>query len=112
MPTNLICYNPECGKTFPHLAKRIKPIAKDPDDLVEIPVCPFCHEPYIAMQEEPAEAPSTAVYVADLVSGDNQIIATLLAEGWKITARYAKQFILEKYPIREAVLEKLKEAEQ
>jgi hypothetical protein len=38
------------------------------------------------------------VYVADLVSGAQAKIDELLDQGWCVVGRYAKQYVLEKYP--------------
>ena len=57
--------------------------------------CPTCQS--ITYTETPSVEPVVeAVYVYDLTSGDQKLLATLLAEGWTITSRYAKQYILEK----------------
>ena len=128
MPSNLVCNS--CKKTFIYPAKletKTLPMVKiaypfgcSTDEktethepiIIEKSVCPHCYKPDIAVQEEPAEAQPTNVYVHDLVSGPNHDEDKLLAAGWKITARYAKQHHLEKYPIGESVLKKLGDVEQ
>ena len=62
---------------------------------VESKECPRCQSEAISEFVEP-EADIEAVYIHDLTSGDQVILSTLLAEGWKIVNRYAKQYHLEK----------------
>lgn len=125
MPTTYKCNGEingvKCGRTFTHPAKHIETslsvLFAYPNESTdasmsantntktvstEIYMCPFCSSKDFAVQEEPVVTEDVeAVYVADLVSGDNKIIATLCAEGWQIKGRYVKQYILEKPKAKE-----------
>jgi len=70
-------------------------IVADQTDFREETICPECHtlkyKEYVEPQPE-----IEAVYVHDLVSGDQTALTEMLAKGWVIVARYAKQYHLEK----------------
>ena len=55
--------------------------------------CPYCDSLDLSVVED--EQPTVGVYVADLHTGVNTEIDDLLAKGWVITGRYAKQYVLE-----------------
>lgn len=104
MPSHLQCQS--CSKIFIYAAKLIepqKPKMNTPEhtySTIETYVCPFCQSPNIAEQEPEApvqEQPSN-VFVYDLKSGANPELDLLLQDGWKIVSRYAKQYMLEKFP--------------
>jgi len=110
-----------CGRTFSHPAKQTieKPVMQfkyssnclEPNNYttsalpveqqskitLEVYVCPFCESNNFVVQEEPIVTEDVeGVYVADLVSGANPEIDKLLASGWIIKGRFAKQYTLEK----------------
>lgn len=62
---------------------------------IEKSVCPFCQSLEYAEYTEP-ELQVEAVYVYDLTTGPQTELAGLLAQGYTIKNRYAKQYILEK----------------
>ena len=61
----------------------------------ETMVCPVadCHSLTFTLVEE--QKPVEAVYVCNLTTGIQGELNTLLKDGWEITGRYAKQYILE-----------------
>jgi len=62
---------------------------------VESSVCPECQS--IHYTESPEIEPQVQnVYIYDLTSGAQTELDGLLAQGYKITAKYAKQYHLEK----------------
>ncbi|MCL2359687.1 hypothetical protein [Candidatus Bathycorpusculum sp.] len=93
----------ECGKVFEQPAKLHETSTLDPNSvrILESWVCPFCEKPTYTLIEKPLTPQIEAVYVFDLHSGPQTHLNNLLSEGWQITGRYAKQYILEK-PIASA----------
>src|SRR3989304_8520301 len=65
------------------------------DGQFEITVCPFCQSRTYTEAPEP-EAKVTNVYVHDLTSGPQGTLDNLLAEGYVIVSRFAKQYHLER----------------
>lgn len=64
--------------------------------VVETYVCPSCHSNKLT-ETKPADADAVeAVYVANLTTGPQIEIDNLIAQGWVITGRFSKQYILEK----------------
>lgn len=58
-------------------------------------VCPYCKSKnYDELTENPPETGN--VYVYDLTSGAQTKLDELLSQGYKVAARYSKQYILEK----------------
>jgi len=108
----MTCYQcSECGKVFLHLAKKTVQIGADDKKQVlislgattivmsiptlETYVCPFCQSlAYEELREPDREV--EAVYVHDLTSGPQTALEGLLAQGYEVVGRYAKQYILEK----------------
>jgi hypothetical protein len=64
----------------------------------ETHACPYCNSPDIEEYTAPAtpEKQPQSVLVIDLTSGPQIQIDKALLDGYKITARYSKQYILEK----------------
>jgi hypothetical protein len=104
------CLNPDCKKTFIHSAKLIEHKAWGEEAIkyanaegimvigtfeVEKAICPFCLQPnFDELTENQTETGN--VYVYDLTSGAQTKLDELLAQGYKVTGRYSKQYILEK----------------
>ncbi|MDR0471539.1 MAG: hypothetical protein LBH79_07460 [Nitrososphaerota archaeon] len=88
----------ECGKSFEQPAKLQENSTINPHSILESCVCPFCQNNAYTQKEKPPTPPPPieAVYVYDLHSGSQTHLNNLLAEGWQITGRYAKQYILKK----------------
>jgi hypothetical protein len=64
-------------------------------DTVETHCCPFCQS--LNFDEIPTiEKQVEAVYVHELTTGPQTALDGLLAQGYVIVGRYAKQYILEK----------------
>jgi hypothetical protein len=78
-------------------------------------VCPYCSSnEYTEIKEQTPDI--EAVYIYDLTSGPQDALNVLLADGYKIVSRYAKQYFLEKPKVEPAkdyvteAVEKAKEA--
>jgi len=85
----------KCEQEFIHPAIIVDDQLKDSNRTVETHVCPYCLSlNYDEVQAVPEQV--EAVYVHDLQSGENTALNDKLAEGYKITSRYAKQYVLEK----------------
>jgi hypothetical protein len=88
--------------------------------LMEYSACPFCRSKEYTEFIEPTPTPEeiSNVYIYDLSSGPQQALDMLLAQGYKIQQRYAKQYFLEKPKVASAkdyiveAQEKAKEAQQ
>jgi DNA-directed RNA polymerase subunit RPC12/RpoP len=86
---------PDCGKSFMHTAKQILPGMTITEPVLEVCVCPFCQsKEFDELTENPQETGN--VYVYDLTSGAQTKLDELLSQGYKVAARYSKQYILEK----------------
>jgi hypothetical protein len=105
----------ECGKTFihpsvitEHTSKNVRFQADKADVLSgavivdwmeeKLTVCPFCKSQVITEFVEPTLTPEEIanVYIYDLTSGVQTKLDELLAQGYRIQSRYAKQYFLEK----------------
>ncbi len=98
-----------CGKLFIHPA--IKTVSSTPafqfdqttsatlkplsSETLETHICPFCQSLTYSEFAE-SEPQVETVYVYDLTSGAQTELAGLLAQGYIIKVRYAKQYLLEK----------------
>ena len=101
------CLNPECKKAFVHPAKKTESLDSDSKALafktgeliivnsqLEMHICPYCQSLDFTEYIEPELVES--VYIYELGTGRQDELHNLLAEGWKIVARYARQYYLEK----------------
>lgn len=90
---NLFCTN--CQKRFIYASIKVEMLESS---TLETHVCPYCQS--IDLTEAPLETVQPvsveAVYVHDLTSGNQEALNKLLAEGYVIVNRYAKQYHLEK----------------
>ncbi len=87
----------KCNKTFEYAATITSEAEQEESLFIEYRVCPHCIS--LSFQTETAEAVKEkveGVYVADLKPGHNEEVDKLLREGWIITYRTSKQYILEK----------------
>ena len=109
------CLNESCKKLFHYTAKKTELFYSEKTQGIqqlgtvsifepvvlsqkETSVCPYCGNLDFTEYIEPApiqEAVSN-VYVYDLTSGAQTALDALLAQGYKIQQRYAKQYFLEK----------------
>ena len=90
---NLFCTN--CQKRFIYASIKVEMLESS---TLETHVCPYCQS--IDLTEAPLETVQPvsveAVYVHDLTTGNQEALNKLLAEGYVIVNRYAKQYHLEK----------------
>jgi hypothetical protein len=97
-----LCSNPECKKTFLHLAKQT--LTYKPANSADYPIvlekycCPYCKSPdYDEEPTEPVKQQEVSnVYVYDLTGGAQIQLDKLLADGYVIVNRFSKQYHLEK----------------
>lgn len=88
-------YCKTCNKQFLHAAKQILSGMTITEPVLEVYVCPFCQsKDFDELTENQTEIGN--VYVYDLTSGPQTKLDELLAQGYKVAARYSKQYILEK----------------
>ena len=98
MPSQFKC---DKGHLFIHPAKATELHPADingkirADTVMESSVCPYCFSLDLELVEE-QEPPVENVYIYDLTSGPQTQLDGLLAQGYKIKNRYAKQYHLEK----------------
>lgn len=98
------CLNDKCKKQFRYPGKKVESQyneAKRLEIMIEIPVCPHCQSPFFLEAEKPekVEIQPESVFVFQLgVHGEQKKITELISEGYVIIARYAKNYILEKFP--------------
>lgn len=97
------CQNPECSnpntqKLFHYTAKDIVCVDDSTLSFRETMICPYCQSKDFIEYTEPAPVQEEIqnVYVHDLTTGAQTKLDELLAQGYKIQARYAKQYFLEK----------------
>lgn len=89
-----ICLNEGCGKLFMHPAKHSVNLS---GLTTETHVCPYCGSLDIEeYTEQPTQTETANVYVYELTSGAQTGLDNLLVAGYKIVARYSKQYHLEK----------------
>ena len=112
-------YQCDKGHTFLHSAKMTKAHKINaidaqhpfPEQSVEYYVCPICitqgRETLTYSEFVESEPQVEAVYVYDLTSGPQTELAGLLAQGYVIKNRYAKQYVLEKCKQIEAKTESI-----
>jgi hypothetical protein len=95
--TTYQCQNPECLKQFLHTAKLTTGSNSTQFvSLLETQVCPFCNSKNYTDYVEIVTEETANVLVIELTTGPQIAIDKALAEGYKVVARYAKQYHLEK----------------
>jgi len=108
------CQNPNCAKQFHYAAKYTvhqysKPEVKEQIgtiitvepivlSTIEEFLCPFCKSKEFTeyIPPTPTQEEIANVYIYDLTSGAQTALDALLAQGYRIQQRYAKQYFLEK----------------
>ena len=98
--TSYICENLHvfvhpAKKTERHWVHEQKDIATSMGTEFETRVCPECRAIHYTENPQP-EQQTTNVYIYDLTTGPQAELDGLLAQGYRIVARYAKQYHLEK----------------
>src|SRR4030042_5887626 len=94
----------DCKKVFLHPSKatEMHPVYINgkirQDTVMESTVCPYCFSLNLIEVVDPlvSEQKTVGVLVIDLVPGDNLALNKALTDGYEITGRFSKQYILDK----------------